>query len=95
VILLCCTVVYAVVGCAYLWAYNRGWVEGFAEPCWDREGAFCELLWCWCVPAYWRASDEACLAAFEGRSDGPASPSRAITTTAPLLGTDSEESDSD
>ena len=82
-------VAYAVVGGAYLKAFDRGWVEGIAEPCWDREGAFCELLWCWCVPRYWRHTDEECLAAYEDRST-PA-PRSSPQTTAPLL----ESSDSD
>jgi len=91
--LLVAIVAYAVVGSAYLKAFDRGWVEGFAEPCWDRDGTFCELLWCWCFPRYWRHTDEECLAAYEGRST-PAQRS-SPRMTAPLLESSDSDSDSD
>lgn len=86
--------VYAFVGGIYVYALRRGWVEGFAEPCWDHEGSGCEILWCWCVPAYWRHSDEECLAAYESRNR-VARPGgdeeEATQTTAPLLGGESDD----
>ena len=84
---------YACFGYAYVYALQRGWVEGVAEPCWSREGSACEMLWCWCLPWYWRATDEECIAAYEGR-ETDAERGDFTQTRAPLLGSDSE-SDSD
>ena len=87
---------YAFAGGIYVYALRRGWVEGFAEPCWDHEGSGCEILWCWCVPAYWRHSEEECLAAYESRNR-VARPGgdeeEATQTTAPLLGGESDDDD--
>ena len=96
VVALSAVVAYAALGGAYVWALERGWVEGIAEPCWERDGAFCELLWCWCAPAYWRASDEECLAAYEGRAAAETATREDVAqTTAPLLGNASSDDDDD
>ena len=76
---------YAFVGFSYAYALRAGWVEGFAEPCWSRRGAACEQVWCWCVPRYWRASDEECLEAYEEARRRARSRVRE-----PILGSDSE-----
>ena len=86
---------YAAFGSAYVYALGRGWVEGFVEPCWEREGSFCEMVWCWCFPAYWRATDEECLDAYDEASErrDRTGDFQRTQTTAPLLGDDSDSNE--
>jgi len=95
IVVLVSILIYAAFGSAYVYALGRGWVEGFVEPCWEREGSFCEMVWCWCFPAYWRASDQECLDAYEASNErrDRTGDFRHTQTTAPLLNDDSDSTE--